>query len=298
MKYYALLMYLLTFTSSASFYSLNRTSRRLIFEEDFNGTNLNYSTWEVFSEPDPTHSCAIYSDAGVSVNSGALKISPTSLGSGRGYKSGRINTKVDFQPYGLFEARIMLQQPGREIWPAFWLCPFPMGHGKYANNSHCVTKQWPCSGEIDIMETVNSVGANYNTLHCGKNWNEQTATDGITTSAQKVDFEKWHVFGVDWKSDKIDFFIDEKLVNSIPASRWQGCAKELGLQIPAPFDGRMKIIINVAVGGDWAGIGSQCKCKQNNIGVCVGYEDCTVNNCEAPQSIFFVDWVKVWENEL
>jgi beta-glucanase (GH16 family) len=83
-----------------------------------------------------------------------------------GWTSGRIETqRSDFgAPAGgvvLYQSSI--QQPnlsasnGLGYWPAFWMLGAPLRSGV----------AWPGSGEIDILEDVNSQSVVYGTLHCG-----------------------------------------------------------------------------------------------------------------------------------
>jgi beta-glucanase (GH16 family) len=57
---------------------------------------------------------------------------------------------------------------GQGIWPAFWMLPnYPWYGG------------WPISGEIDIMERVNSDPFYYTTLHMGNPHTFPTKTTNV-----------------------------------------------------------------------------------------------------------------------
>jgi beta-glucanase (GH16 family) len=81
----------------------------------------------------------------------------TALGSGTTWTSGRIQTAspdVGAPAGGKLEVTALIRQPrgGLGYWPAFWM----LGPG-----------QWPETGEIDIMEDVNSLSKVSGTIHCG-----------------------------------------------------------------------------------------------------------------------------------
>src|SRR4051794_24689904 len=83
-----------------------------------------------------------------------------------GWTSGRIETvRDDFGAPAGGEVMMQssIQQPnqttanGLGYWPAFWMLGTPLRSGV----------SWPGSGEIDILEDVNSQSVVYGTLHCG-----------------------------------------------------------------------------------------------------------------------------------
>jgi len=99
-----------------------------------------------------THSCATYIDDGSTVfsrdNKLVLKVA-SACGGGECLYSGRVMSKETFQ-YGLFVFVAKIPKCNY-IWPALWLLPQSVqGDGAYG--------RWPCSGEIDVMETVHDQG--------------------------------------------------------------------------------------------------------------------------------------------
>jgi beta-glucanase (GH16 family) len=164
------------------------------------------------------------------------------------YTSGRIKTQGLFEvQYGKIEARIQLPR-GQGIWPAFWM----LGKGV-----------WPQSGEIDVMENI---GKEPNIVHGTVHGPGYSGAKGIT-SAHELSGDKFHVYGVEWSADSIDFLVDDKPYarvthRSLPAGAvWV-------------FDKPFFLLLNVAVGGDWP-----------------GRPDSTTR---FPQSML-VDWVRVWK---
>jgi len=129
------------------------------------------------------------------ISDGSLKIKVQKI-DGKIY-SIRMNTKK-YWTYGWFEARIKVSDvPGS--WPAFWMMPQNF-------------KAWPQDGEIDIMEyAISTQGKNRSSssIHCGAfNWPKGTQK----THAQSVNnaATEYHVYALEWKSDKMVFYIDGK----------------------------------------------------------------------------------------
>ncbi len=150
---------------------------------------------------------------------------------GANYTSARLLTKGKFeQTYGRFEARIKLPW-GKGIWPAFWLL------GDDSNG----TEIWPQIGEIDIMEYVgNHPTKVFGTVH-GPGY---SGAEGITKSYE-LEGDRFdtgfHVFGIEWGPDYINYYVDDVLYNQITPEDVTG---------EWVFNrGPFYIILNVAVGG-------------------------------------------------
>jgi beta-glucanase (GH16 family) len=153
---------------------------------------------------------------------------------GREYVSGRIQSKNKFsQKYGKIEARMKVPF-GPGIWPAFWM----MG-------SNVDTVSWPNCGEIDIMEMKGHEPSTiYGTLH-GPGYSGGNPIVGSYSLKNDRFDNDFHIYGVEWFEDRIDFFVDGYLyqrVNKtdVPANKWV-------------FDHPFFIIMNVAVGGNYVG---------------------------------------------
>ncbi len=175
---------------------------------------------------------------------------------GEVYKSARLKTENLFEiQNGKIEASIKVPY-GKGIWPAFWM----LGNDFSTNG-------WPECGEIDIMEHI---GREPTLVHQVVHGPGYSGADGIHAQVALPGNipikESFHIFGVEWSDEKIEFFLDSKLYHqvtpaSLPAgSRWV-------------FDHPFFILLNVAVGGGWA---------QN-----------PDNTSVFPQEML-VDWVRVW----
>jgi beta-glucanase (GH16 family) len=136
------------------------------------------------------------------------------------------------QAYGRFEARIRVPY-GQGIWPAFWL----LG----ANSDEVV---WPQCGEIDIMEFR---GQDPTTIHGSVHGPGYSGGNPITKSytLENDRFDTgFHVFGIEWTPDHINYYVDDVLYNQITPADVTG---------EWVFDHPFYIIINLAVGGSFAG---------------------------------------------
>lgn len=170
----------------------------------------------------------------IKVENGMLKITAIrELYMGSGYTSARINSMGKFeQKHGRFEARIKMPY-GKGIWPAFWLL---------GANSNTVT--WPQCGEIDIMEYLgNNPTTVFGTLHGPGYSGANAITKNYTLTNNRFDND-FHIFGIEWGEDYINFYVDDVLYNQITP------AKVTGEWV---FNQPFYIILNMAVGGNYPG---------------------------------------------
>jgi beta-glucanase (GH16 family) len=154
----------------------------------------------------------------------------------RHYTSARISTKDRYAfRYGTFEAR--LQTPvGRGIWPAFW-----------ALGTDIDRSGWPECGEIDVMEQLGHEPAKtFGTIHGPRNGGERDYKPGHSIVHTAPLSQAFHTYGVQWLPDSIQFYFDGRPYGAIAAadlpagSRWV-------------FDHPFHLLLNVAIGGRWAG---------------------------------------------
>ncbi len=152
---------------------------------------------------------------------------------GASYTSARLTTKGLFeQAYGRFEARIRLPY-GQGIWPAFWLL-----------GANCDDVTWPQCGEIDIMEyrgqePTKVLGSVHGPGYSGAN----AITKSYSLLNDRFD-TGFHIFGIEWGPDYINYYVDDVLYNQITPSNVKG---------EWVFDHPFYIIINLAVGGNFVG---------------------------------------------
>lgn len=156
--------------------------------------------------------------------------------------------------YGRIEVRAKLPA-GLGVWPAIWMLG---ANRKYAG--------WPKCGEIDIMEFV---GVNpdkiYGTVHYPKDENGGHSSSGGTIDIAEKGND-FHIYAIELKKDSIEFYYDNQCYHRFAIDK----ANLNGAQ---PFNKPFYLLINLALGGSWAG-----KVDDNNL----------------PQH-FLIDYVRVYE---
>jgi beta-glucanase (GH16 family) len=170
----------------------------------------------------------------VEVKDGMLKITAIKEDyEGAAYTSARLLTKGKFdQKYGRFEARMKLPW-GQGMWPAFWLL-----------GADFDTAGWPHCGEIDIMENRGAEPTKVSgTIHGPGYSGGNPVTKDYVLPNGRFDTE-FHVFGIEWGEDYINYYVDDVLYNQITPADVNG---------EWVFDQPFFIIINLAVGGNFGG---------------------------------------------
>ena len=159
---------------------------------------------------------------------------------GSSYTSARINTRGLFeQQHGRFEARIQLPT-GKGIWPAFWLLGDDEGG----------TLQWPQIGEIDIMEYLgNQPTIVFGTVHGPGYSGGESISKEYQLQNDRFD-NGFHVFGIEWSPNRINYYVDGDLYQSITPETVEDETNGQGEWV---FNRPFYIILNVAVGGNLPG---------------------------------------------
>ncbi|HLO19943.1 MAG TPA: glycoside hydrolase family 16 protein [Sphingomicrobium sp.] len=173
---------------------------------------------------------------------------------GQEYTSARIFSKGAGWTYGFYEIRARLPcAPG--TWPAIWMLPVDM-------------KKWPDDGEIDIMEQV---GAEPNLIYASLHTQLFNHVRKTQRSAQKLvptSCTDFHVYQLDWRPDAITIGVDGRGILRVRNDQPGGKGAW-------PFFTPFKMILNLAIGGDWA--------------AAKGIDDAAM-----PQRMD-VDYVRVWQ---
>lgn len=211
--------------------------KKLIWEENFNGSELNTTIWNFELGDGCPSICGwgnnekqSYTNSNHTVSNGMLTIEIKK--ENENYTSTRITTakKKEFQ-YGRIEARAKIPV-GKGIWPAFWML-----------GSNIKEIGWPKCGEIDILEYVGrEPHMAYTSLHTQDSHGNTINTKKTTISNIE---EGFHLYAIDWTKDKIVFLIDDKEVYTFqPAPKNENTW---------PFNQPFYIIVNAAVGGNFGG---------------------------------------------
>ncbi|KAJ9451599.1 Glucan endo-1 [Diplonema papillatum] len=241
---------------------------QLVWSDEFSGSSIDTAKWahevSCSGSGNNEQQCYTSSSSNSWVSNGVLTIKAmTATGLTLPYSSARLNSKGkgDFK-YGKFEARIKLPF-GQGSWPAFWMLPTDSEFGV-----------WPLSGEIDILEAVNlKVGGERNvhgTLHYGNPWPNNKYSGSpylLPNGANPAD--GYHVYTVEWEEGEIRWYVDgtHYATQQRSTANYDSNGNPVNLKhrgwfhqvngkttfAASPFDKKFHLLLNFAVGGDWAG---------------------------------------------
>ena len=208
----------------------------LAWADEFNGSALDTSKWniEVNGNGGGNNELQYYTarPENIRVSGGQLVIEARREAyQGKQFTSGRITTqnKASWQ-YGRMEARIKIPT-GKGTWPAFWML---------GNSISSIG--WPASGEIDIMEHVNSEAVTHGTIHW-QDHNNAYANYGGPSGSQ--DFSQYHLYAVEWDASTIRWFVDGNQFHEVNIAG--------GVNGTSEFHAPYFLLLNLAVGGNWPG---------------------------------------------
>lgn len=220
------------------------------FYDDFRSSELNMDKWDFQNGDGTEYGVAgwgnreeqYYRPENLTIEDGNLVITAKREDyKNKKYTSSKIVTAGKFsQTYGLFEIRARLSVAEQGLWPAFWMMPQDSAYGG-----------WPRSGEIDIMELKGrfpyetSSALHFGTPHTYRSDNYTFADGGEVTD--------FHIYGVEWREDKIQFLVDGEVYFTVNKNQWfTSFSGEKNSN--APFDKGFYMLVNLAVGGQFDGM--------------------------------------------
>lgn len=224
----------------SSFNSKQAKTWKLVWNDEFNYTGLpDSSKWnyDVGGHGWGNHELEFYTskrEENARVEKGVLIIEARKeKWENNDYTSARLVTrgKADWQ-YGKIEVKAKLPR-GIGTWPAIWT----LGSKTPFN--------WPDDGEIDIMEHVGfHHGYIHGSIHC-KKYYHSIGTQKTDTTIVKDCSEAFHVYGLEWSADYVKVSVDSNVYFTFKNehSGYDGW----------PFDNKLHLLLNLAVGGDWGG---------------------------------------------
>ena len=258
-------------------------NEKVIFFDDFSGTSLDRSKWNVFltgyvfnneqqAYIDSSSTLSIvHGSESEGASNGALRFRPqftpgfkTADGTKFDFTSARINTKgkVDFV-YGTASARIKMTA-GEGLWPAWWM----LGSGN-----------WPATGETDIMEYIGEKDWAGPAVH-GPGYSGETPFVNKHYFPAGNDITTWHIYAVEWTRDSLLFKYDDTLVLRITRPMVEHYGKWV-------FDNPNHLLLNFALGGAFP-------VKMNGVKKpYYGLPQSTVDLIKNNESKMLVDWVKI-----
>ncbi|MFL6659805.1 MAG: carbohydrate-binding protein [Massilia sp.] len=208
----------------------------LAWSDEFNGSSLDTSKWNIEVNGDGGGNSELqYYTArpeNIRVTGGELVIEARKEAyMGKQYTSGRITTqnKASWK-FGRMEARMKIPT-GKGTWPAFWML---------GNSISSVG--WPASGEIDIMEHINSEAMVHGTIH----WSDQNgAYANYGGPSGGLDYSQYHVYAVEWDTSAIRWYVDGNKYHEVNIAG--------GINGTSEFQSPFFLLFNLAVGGNWPG---------------------------------------------
>ncbi len=167
---------------------------------------------------------------------------------GSSYTSAKLLTRDKFeQAYGRYEARIKVPE-GSGLWPAFWLL-----------GADCEEVGWPLCGEIDVMEYRRQEPTSVSGTVHGPGYSGLTVPQGQITKSYDLGNDRFdtgfHIFGIEWGPEYINFYVDDVLYNQITPSDLEITPDDdnTGALGEWVFNKPFYIIMNLAVGGAFPG---------------------------------------------
>lgn len=150
------------------------------------------------------------------------------------YTSGSIHTRGKFEfQYGRVDVRAKLPK-GKGVWPAIWML-----------GANFEEIDYPLAGEIDIMEHVGiEPDEIHGTVHFPWDNRAGIKADGGSYKI-KNGLNDYHVFSMNWTAEKIEFLIDDELYHEFEIDQAGADTN--------PFRKPFYLILNLALGGNWAG---------------------------------------------
>ena len=272
----------------------------LVWNDEFDGTNIDLSKWEhevnCSGGGNNEKQCYTSNPENSFVDNGHLKIvAKSTSGQALPYSSARLRTKYkgDWR-YGRVEVRAKPPR-GQGSFPAIWMLPTDNVYGG-----------WPHSGEIDIFESVNLKTVNtqgveeakvHGTLWYGRSWpNQSNSGQDYDLPDEQNPADGFHTYAIEWEEGEIRWYVDGYLYQTQLRSEvnidadgdangllHRGWFSDYGSEFywdSSPFDQDFHIILNFAVGGNWAE-------NVNNLGI-----DASAFN---ESNAFEFDYVRVYE---
>jgi len=231
-----------------------QTSWQLVWQDEFNGSIGPHWVFETGNGANGwgNNELQYYRRENATVENGALVITAKREDfGGYRYTSARMKTQgLKSFKYGRIEARIKLPAK-RGLWPAFWML-----------GSNITSVGWPASGEIDVMEQINTNNEVLGTVH----W--QGPDGGYASYGGKTatTVQDWHVYAVEWDPTAIRWFVDGRQYHVIDITNGVGGTEE--------FHRDHFLLLNMAVGGNLPGF--------------------SIDDAGLPAKMM-VDWVRVYQ---
>ncbi len=257
---------------------------KLVWQENFNGENLNTDVWniEINGDGGGNQELQYYSNGSVKVRDGNLELTARRKNiNGRKFASGRINTRDRmYFTHGKIEFRVWLPETKNGLWPAVWA--LGQSYGEVG---------WPRCSEIDFVEMGNAYGISHGTqdryfngaCHWGfyKNGGYPNYANAVTAPYSMQD--GYHIFTVIWDAAAVKMYYDlDRDPDRAPYFQMNLTDMEGDWATGRYFHQPVFLVMNLAVGGLFTGI--------------LNPDGITALPQEKDERTMYVDWVKIYQN--
>ncbi len=202
----------------------------LLFEDDFDGEELDLSKWERCPEWERGGGACVWDGSCSRLDGDGHLILHAEYDDEGVVRSGAVRTAGRYSGgYGYYEASICFPK-ARGTWGAFWIMAGDLNSASAAGGV-----------EIDIIESINNESGLCNhALH----WNYPDLHSVSSGQMKKNLYDgKFHTFGLDRTEEGYVFYIDGK-------KTWSASKDECA---PCPVGGYLKLTVEAA---EWAGAGT------------------------------------------
>lgn len=241
----------------------NDRQYRLLWKDNFNGSQLNGENWDRLYRTSPG-GWGMYmskSDSVYELKKGILRlygkvnngIEPNDTA---GFLCGGITTRHKKSiTYGKIEVRLRLKG-AQGTWPAVWLMPVDYKHWQY-----------PHRAEIDILEYIHRNDFVYQTVHTHYTDSLRQTDNPPRQAKPRIKYEKYNVYALEILPTELIFSINGKETFRYPKLKDAPEGQY-------PFGVESYLMIDMQIGGNWVGN--------------------TIDTAQFPVYID-IDWVKFYE---
>ena len=157
------------------------------------------------------------------------------------YKAGGIKTEGKFAfTFGKVECKARITKHPNGAFPAIWMMP-----------KKFIYSGWPNCGEIDIMEHIKQESSIHQTIHT--HYRNNLGYSSGTTKQTVCNYEDWNVYGVEWTSESLTFYVNG--TKTFTYNNMHLADEATKMQWPFTSESQFYLILNMGLGDDgtWAG---------------------------------------------
>ncbi len=207
-----------------AFFAQNWSTAMPIWSDEFDGTSVDTSKWNIYNKADGTDSWFL--PANVTVSDGTLKIAnkEESAPNGGHWTGGYIDTapaSSAHPQYKYLVARVRHSAPDTYIWATWWTVGWVNG-----------SLVWP--PELDICEVQGGPGQSPGQTY---HWNVG-GNDTWLGCSTGMDESQWHTYGVYWTATTSPVFYVDGVLSCSPGGPYTGALMPMKLKLTSSPNSR------------------------------------------------------------